>query len=193
MKIIIDNATREDASLIADAILEAVGPEITGHLAGDSHTVEDIHAIFQRLAQRNDTQYSYLNTRIARREDGTPMGACISYDGADLKRLRRPFFHEANEILGWDMTDDEVEALPGETQPDEFYLDTLMVLPQFRGQGVAKALIADAIHKAQVTGKPVGLLCDMDNSRAYRLYESVGFKNIGTRPFAGHMMYHMQA
>lgn len=193
MKMIIDNATREDASLIADAILGAVGPEITGRLAGESHRVKDIHDLFQRLAQRDDTQYSYRNTRVARTEDGIPMGVCISYDGSDLKRLRRPFFYEANETLGWGMTDDEIDALPGETEPDEFYLDTIMVLPQYRGNGVAKALIADAKHKAQVTGKPVGLLCDIENNRAYRLYESVGFKSVGTKPFAGHMMYHMQA
>lgn len=188
----IDNAIPQHASLIADAILDAVGPDITNNLAGNSHTVKDIHALFQRLAERNDTQYSYLNTRVATDDDGSPIGVCICYDGAELKTLRRPFFHEANTMLGWNMTADEIDALPGEAEPDEVYLDTILVLPQYRGQGVAKALIGDAREKAARIGKPLGLLCDIDNTHAYKLYESVGFKSVGLKPFAGHTMYHMQ-
>lgn len=184
----ITNATPEDASLIADAILEAVGPEITNNLAGQNNTIEDVHGIFQRLAASTDSQYSYLNTRIARTEEEKPMGVCISYDGEDLKPMRRPFFDEANRVLGWGMTPEEVEALPGETVDDEFYLDTLMTLPQFRGKGVGRALIMDAKKKADHAGKPLGLLCDLDNDTARRLYHSVGFREHGLRPFAGHLM-----
>lgn len=188
----IEDATPQHASLIADAILGAIGAEMTNNLAGDSHTVDDIHDLFRRLAERDDTQYSYRNTRIAVTDDGSPMGACICYDGGELKRLRRPFFREANSTLGWDVTDAEVEALPNEAEPDEVYLDTIMVLPQFRGQGAAKALIADARQKAAAIGKPLGLLCDVDNERAFNLYESVGFRTVGQKPFAGHTMHHMQ-
>lgn len=188
----ITDAKPEDAPLIADAILEAVGKEITHNLAGERNTVEDVHGIFQRLAERGDTQYSYRNTRIARDDDGVPMGVCISYDGANLKRLRRPFFAEANSVLGWEMSDEEVEALPGETVDDEFYLDTLMTLPQFRGKGVGKALIIDAKKKAKTAGKPLGLLCDLDNYTARSLYDSVGFREHGLRPFAGHLMANLR-
>lgn len=188
----IENARPEDASLIADAILEAIGPELTDHLAGEYNTPKDVHDLFARLAGRDDSQYSYLNSRVARDDDGSPMGVCVSYDGADLRRLRRPFFKEANETFGWNMSSEEVEALPGETEPDEFYLDTLMTLPQYRGHGVGEALIRDAGRKAAGAGKPLGLLCDIDNERARRLYDRIGFKECGLRPFAGHEMYHLQ-
>lgn len=188
----IETARPEDASLIADAILSAIGDELTDHLAGDNHTRREVHDLFMRLAARNDTQYSYLNTRIARGDDGAPMGVCISYDGADLLRLRREFFAEANHALGWEISSDEIDSLPGETEPDEFYLDTLMTLPEYRGNGVARALIADATLKARRAGKPLGLLCDKDNDRARRLYESVGLVSMGERPFAGHLMTHFQ-
>ena len=188
----IETATPEDASLIADAIIEAIGPELTMHLAGDHNTAEDVHDLFARLAARNDTQYSYLNSRIARDEEGTPMGVCVSYDGALLKQLRRPFFAEANATFGWEMSADEIENVPGETEPDEFYLDTLMTRPEYRGKGVAHALILDAAEKARRCDKPLGLLCDLDNDRARRLYEKCGFSIVGRRPFAGHEMNHMQ-
>ncbi len=178
--------------MIADAILAAIGPELTDNLAGEHHTAQDVHDLFMRLAARDDTQYSYLNSRIARDDEGNAAGVCISYDGAKLKELRRPFFDEANRNLGWDMTPAEVEELPGETEPDEFYLDTLMTLPQYRRRGVGRALIEDAAKKAARTGKPLGLLCEPDNMRARRLYDSVGFKKVGSRPFAGHLMDHLQ-
>lgn len=188
----IETATREDASLIADAILSAIGDELTDNLAGEHHTRQEVHDLFMRLAEREDTQYSYLNSRIARNTDGTPMGVCISYDGAKLMRLRRTFFEEAVRTLGWEMTKEEVDALPGETEPGEYYLDTLMTLPEYRGKGVASALIADAQTKARNAGQPLGLLCDKDNNRARRLYESVGFRQVGERPFAGTVMAHLQ-
>ena len=67
-----------------------------------------------------------------------------------------------------------------------------MTIPEYRGQGVASALIKDAKEKAIKTGKPLGLLCDIDNSRARRLYDSIGFRSCGLRPFAGHEMNHLQ-
>lgn len=188
----IETATPREASLIADAILGAIGPELTDNLAGQQHTAEDVHALFTRLAARDDTQYSYLNSRIARDDEGNVMGVCVSYDGARLRELRRPFFDEANRNLGWDMTPEQVEELPGETEPDEFYLDTLMTFPEYRRQGVGRALIEDAAKKAARTGKPLGLLCEPDNMRARRLYKSAGFRKIGSRPFAGHLMDHLQ-
>ncbi len=193
MKINITAATKQDSSLIADAILAAVGSDIVNRLAGSEHTERDIHDLFARLAAREDSQYSYLNSRIAKDENGSPMGVCISYDGADLKRLRLPFFKEANKTLGWKMTEEEIDNVPGETSADEFYLDTLMTLPKYRGNGVASALIEDAKNKSRNAGKPLGLLCDEDNIRAEKLYTSMGFKKRGIRPFAGHDMIHMQA
>lgn len=188
----IRNATPDDAPFIAEAIMAAVGEDIVNHLAGENNNRKDIHDIFTRLAQRDDSQYSYLNTRIAVSDAGIPMGACISYDGEDLIRLRRPFFKEANEILGWGLEIEEIDSLPGETDADEFYLDTLMTLPQFRGKGVASELIRDAAKKARKAGKPLGLLCDTDNFPARKLYNSLGFEYINLRPFAGHDMNHLQ-
>ncbi|MDE6559681.1 MAG: GNAT family N-acetyltransferase, partial [Muribaculaceae bacterium] len=155
-EIIIGDAVAADAPVIADAILAAVGDEITMHLAGESHTRRDVHAIFARLAAREASQYSYLNTRVARTPSGEVAGVCISYDGVRLRQLRRSFFAEANAVLGWGMTAEEIEALPGETTPDEFYLDTLMTLPAYRRRGIGESLISDAARKAAAAGKPLG-------------------------------------
>ncbi len=189
---IITDATREDASLIAHAVMEAVGEDICRNLAGEHHTLDDVEALFTRLAEREDSQYSWLNTRVAVADDGCRAGVCISYDGERLISLRRSFFNEANKSLGWNISMEEVDQLPGETTPDEFYLDSLMVLPDYRKRGIASALIADAATRAQKSGKPLGLLVEDNNARARKLYDSLGFVEKDLRPFAGVEMHHLQ-
>lgn len=188
----ITDAERTDAPLIARGIMEAVGEDICRNMAGDSHTLDDVREVFERLALRDDSQYSWRNSRVATDEAGRRLGVCISYDGADLRRLRRSFFEEANRTFGWSISPEAVEALPGETENDEFYLDTLMVLPETRGRGVGRLLIKDAARRATVSGKPLGLLVDPDNLRARRLYDTEGFSPKGTRYFAGVEMDHLQ-
>ena len=185
------NASEEDAHLIAWAIMEAVGKEIVDGLAGDK-TREDVESIFSRLARRTDSQYSYLNTRIALTREGKKAGVCISYDGGELRRLRRSFFEEANRLLGWNMTDDEIEAVPGETCEEEFYLDSLAILPEFRGRGIGRLLIEDASEKAGKHNLPLGLLVADGNHEARKLYEKCGFKPVSRRLFAGEEMTNMR-
>lgn len=185
------DATADDAEMIAYAIMEAVGDEIVNEMAGNN-TRQMVREVFTRLARRDDSQYSYRNSRVAVMPSGIKAGVCISYDGARLKPLRRAFFEEANRVLGWNMTADEIEALPGETCGEEFYLDTIATLPQYRKQGVATALIADARKKAEAAGLPLGLLVADDNPQARELYESIGFSPAGRRPFAGTMMTNLR-
>lgn len=187
----IRDASPEDAGIIADAILEAIGEDIVKSLAGD-RSRETVREIFRNLANREDSQYSYLNTRVAVMENGEPAGVCISYDGARLVPLRRAFFKEAVRVLGWDMTEEEMENLPGETSEDEFYLDTLSTVRSYRNKGVATALIRDAYKRASQTGKPLGLLVSDHNPEARKLYEKSGFKTVGRRMFAGEEMTNMR-
>ncbi|HBI58186.1 MULTISPECIES: GNAT family N-acetyltransferase [Duncaniella] len=185
MKIV--EARKEDAPLIARSIMDAVGEEICLGLAGRNHTLEDVKGLFTRLAEREDTQYSYLNTLVAVDDDGKTVGVCVGYDGAKLDELRKPFFEAVRRELGKDMGDVE-----DETDSSEFYLDTLAVLPAYRGRGIASQLLEASVRRAASTGKPAGLLVDKDNLKARRLYEKVGFTQVGERPFCYVMMDHLQ-
>lgn len=184
-------AAPEDAPMIADAIMNAVGDDIVSHMAGNG-TRDDVKAVFARLACREDSQYSYRNARIAMTADEKKCGVCISYDGGRIKDLRRSFFEEANRVLGWGISDEEVESLPGETCGEEYYLDTLATLPEFRGRGIGSALVADAHSKARAADLPLGLLVADDNLSAKRLYERLGFHPVGRRLFAGEEMTNMR-
>lgn len=179
-----------DASFIADAVMMAVGDEICMMSAGDDASrLPLVHRTFQRLAELPDSQYSYRNTLIAVDADGNRAGAIISYDGASMHVLRRHFATIANEELGWEVRE---EDLDDETDAGEIYVDTLAVMPQYRKRGIGARLLRAAVARHATVGKPVGLLVEYENHNAQRLYESVGFRRVGHRPFLGVMMYHMQ-
>lgn len=184
------SASKSDAASIADAIITAITPELCIELLGDdTHGLKDIHAMFETLAMREDSQYSYHNTLVAKTPDGATAGVLISYDGALLKPLRRAFVEEYGRHMGHEI--DEA-VIPDETDAEEIYLDTLAVTPEYRGQGIASALIATASQRASAIGKPLGLLVDKSNVSARRLYEKTGFTCVGERFFLNELMDHMQ-
>lgn len=187
MMIQIVRAGKEDAGMIGEAVVAALGPELAGELAGDKE-IADVVNLFAVLAAREDSQYSYVNTLKAIDDSGRAMGFSVAYDGARLHEMRLPFYAEAKRILGRDLNG----AMGEECTPAEFYLDSLAVFPAFRGMGVARALIEATAMRAAGSGKPLGLLCDKSNSRARRLYDSLGFHRVGETYFAGELMDHMQ-
>lgn len=179
--IVIRDAHPEDAPLIAKVVAMGIGYDETKSYAG-----YDFLTAIEDVARQPDTQYSYRNTLIAERDE-FPVAAAVSYDGASLHPLREKtlkIIHKYNPTLH--ITDDE-------TAPGELYLDSLAVLPEMRGAGIGKMLINATIEKAKLMGHThVGLLVDFENPDAERLYSSLGFIRVGTRPFFGHDMKHMQ-
>lgn len=185
MKIV--EAEKQDARLIGEVVATAVGDEIVENFAFPK-TKADVLRLFSNLAAREDSQYSYRNTLKAIDDDGTPMGFIIGYDGAELHRLRKAFFEECRSVL-----ERELEGLVAdECQTDEYYLDSLTVFPEYRGKGVARTLINAMTRRAVSHHKPIGLLCDKTNTKARRLYDSLGFLPVGETPFAGETMDHLQ-
>lgn len=174
--IVVREARRGDAPLIASVVCMAVGYDV-------SHP---IYPVFLSLARRKHTQYSYLNALVAE-VDGVAAGAIVGYNGACLAELREPIYALLKERLG------SVPEIEDETESGEFYLDSVGVLPQFRGCGVGRALINSCCERAFSRGhRCVGLIVDYDNPRAEKLYTTLGFGRVGTRLFLGHQMWHLQ-
>ena len=169
-------AVIDDAKLIAVAICMAIGYDRT----------HPLYPVFLELAAREKAQYSYHNTLIAE-VDGVAAGAIVGYDGAQLKELREPIFELLERHL------DSPPKIEDETEAGEFYLDSLGVLPRFRGLGVGRRLLTTMRDKAFAAGhERVGLLVDFDNPRAEQLYTSLGFSRVGEKMFLGHRMWHLQ-
>ena len=173
----IREAVAADATLVGRVVLMALHYDDTHPLA----------SIFAELASREVSQYSYRNALVAE-VDGSVVGAIIGYDGARLEELRKPLFELMVEKLG------NVPNVEDETSAGEFYLDSLAVLPQYRGCGVGGALLSAARDRAFAAGhKRVGLIVDFENPRAEALYKSLGFERVNAMKFLGHDMWHLQA
>ena len=79
-----------------------------------------------------------------------------------------------------------------ETEAGEYYIDTLCVMPEYRKMGIATKLITTIREQVFAEGhRKLGLIVDIDNPTAERLYTSLGFRRVGMRIFAGHKMWHL--
>ena len=182
MKIIVRSATREDAAVIAKAVAMAIGDEEALHsYCGDKYL-----EVLTEIARRESTQYSWCYALVAE-IGGVAAGAIVGYDGRLLKELRDGTFAILRESIG------RTPTIADETEAGECYLDSVAVLPEFRGIGVGRELINAFCDKAfSENGDCVGLIVDCDNIEAEKLYNSLGFNRVGTRDFFGRQMWHLQ-
>ena len=119
--------------------------------------------------------------------DGVEVGAIVGYNGAQLQELRNGTFAVLRRLIG------RTPTIADETEAGEYYLDSVAVLPEYRGMGVGQALISALCDKAFADGhERVGLIVDFDNPQAEKLYTALGFERVGTRLFFGHKMWHLQ-
>ena len=181
MKTIIRQANIKDAPIIAQVIGMGFGDDLLLQYCGSNGL-----AIMEALAKMEDSQYSYHHALIAE-VDGQVAGGLVGYDGAQLQQLRRPTLAYIEQQTGI------LPQVAEETEPGEFYLDSLAVFPKFRHQGIGAQLILAMSNKAFSEGhQRVGLLVDRDNPNAERLYTSLGFQRINQKTLFNHQMWHMQ-
>lgn len=180
-------ATKRDAADIARLIMMAMSEDCCRFLAGEKKALADFERMMTELAEQDFSQYSYANTIVVRDADGSVMGACVAYRGDRLHTLREAFFDAAKRHLDRDFT-----GIDDETEPDEYYIDSLAVYEKHRGKGIATALLRAAIAKARSEGLSAGLLVDTANPNAERLYRSVGFHFVNEKMWGGHKMKHLQ-
>lgn len=178
--IIIRKATKDDASLIAKVVAMAIGEETAIFYGGDNYI-----NVFEEIALLENSQYSYRNAFVAE-VDGELAGAVIGYDGAELHNLRKTTLDVIFKHIGKEL------QIADETDASEFYLDSLAVLPEYRGGGLgAKMILAMKERASKDYNKPLGLLVDFENPDAERLYKSLGFERMEVKDFLGHKMWHL--
>ena len=179
--VMIRKADKEEASQIAELFMLAWPVEEI--LDSNGITYQQLVDSMTEIAASDHTIYSYENTFVAE-VDGKIVGAMCAYDGADYQRLKQPVV----DMLGPDSGFAQLK----ETEAGEFYLDSVGVLEEYRGRGIASKLIAAQIERARCLGhKTVGLIVDVDKPKAEALYARLGFKHLDNKYFFGHPMKHM--
>lgn len=130
-----------------------------------------------------------MDSALVKEMDGEIAGFCFGYFNKDMKNsdhiLKRaldkyqlPYF----EIF-WDH----------ETLLEEWYLDSVVVKPAFRGKGIGTELLQAAYEKAAASGAHIiGLNVDHRNPKALKLYQQQGFQSVHQITLSGHQYDHMQ-
>ena len=169
-KTIIRNATNSDTPFIARVVLAGIDMlEIEAELPDEQQPIFDQLVDICRM---DDTLYNYRNTRIAEVEGGRIVGALIGYDGGRYAAMRAKTFGLVQQYFGMDLGQNAMETGEG-----EFYLDSMAILPEFRGQEIGKRLMRDRMEWAKNNGfAAVTLLVDKDKPRLRKYYESIGFR-----------------
>ena len=167
-EIILRNARAEEAPFLAKCIMAGM------HFYDFETEMPEDEGVYLRLVdceRREDLLYSYTRTRVAEL-DGKVVAALISYPGEIYRDLREKTFAELwPEFSAMNADSDQ------ETGPGEYYLDSLAVLPEYRGKGIGRALIRDGIEKGLALGyKTISLVADSDMPHLVSLYESLGFR-----------------
>ncbi len=192
----IRNAKKEDARTAARLMLMAFP---TGSLMsmGNGISYEDLETVITETICLEDSIYSFNNILVAEiasspdnlnEVSGNIVGVLIAYDGAKLHQLRKPLEDKLAEYIGKD-----AHKWEDETSAGEFYLDSLAVEPECRGMNIGSRLIEAAIKKAADLGfSKAGLLVDLENPKAERLYTRLGFEFVDYTPFMKHSYKHLQ-
>jgi len=180
----IRQATSVDAPILSRLIIQAMG-DLAAKFVNSSDPLM-AGGLFERFAALTANQYSYENALVWEDENGV-CGMITGYDGACLHQLREPFFRHISRVYKFD------QLLEDETQPGEYYIDCLSVLPQSQGKGIARQLIKALVdHAAQLGHSAVGLLVHKSNAQAKKLYTRLGFKVLDRRVFVGDVYEHLQ-
>lgn len=165
---IIRSARPSDAPFLAECIFAGMHLYDFGEIVSDE-LADSIKNITQS-ERREDTLYSYSRTRIAE-VDGKRAGALLSYPGELYKDLREKTFREYWPAFFTLYGDDELE-----TDPGEYYLDSLAVHPDYRRMGIGRALLEDGIKIGLSQGfTKIALVADAEMPHLINLYSSMGF------------------
>lgn len=74
---------------------------------------------------------------------------------------------------------------------NDFYLDSLAVLPEFRRRGISSELINYAFEISHENGKFLSLLVDCENKIAQQTYDKMGFCYEKTKNLYGHDYFYL--
>lgn len=166
------NATIDDAFFISKGFHMA--------MLYDDASDEQIANFARTICVREDVLYSWRNTIIAE-IGGKPAGMLTAYDGRYYHDMRIRTMTLVKQYLGVEFPGMEDEAVAG-----EYYLDSLAVMPEYRGRGIGRMLLQKGIAAGKEMGLTITLAVDPVNDRAKALYHSLGFKPCGTLFIFGH-------
>ncbi|WP_228154460.1 GNAT family N-acetyltransferase [Aliarcobacter cryaerophilus] len=182
-KQMIKQANKNNIENISTLIYDAIH-DIANTLTGENEEKKILETLdlyvkmdINRLSYKNIWVYELDNQNIA---------LIIAYNSNDVEKLDNPILKhlKTKNIF--------LDSFEKECFKDEFYIDTISVLKDFQGNGIAKELFSFIENKAKELGfKKLSLLVDFENKKALALYEKLGFEKNEILKVSGSNFYHM--
>ncbi|PGZ90378.1 GNAT family N-acetyltransferase [Bacillus thuringiensis] len=165
----IRKAKKTDAMAIAPLLYNALH-EIAEKITGSTVEAEVLLGLETWFSKENN-RLSYENCFIYE-QDESAVGIIVAYHGSEATQLDAPIVHHLRELHK-----DESITLEKEAELDEYYIDTLSVSSAHGGKGIGSKLIEAAeIYATEKGHEKIALLVNLENTRAYSLYEKLGYK-----------------
>lgn len=164
-------ATIEDCEFIAKMVMMAL------HITEEDN--ERLYNHMVELVRDRKTLYYWERCIIAIDDDcnNKPVGMCLAYDGVDYPERREysfSFVCTDGKLLSENNSD--LLCQPDEAGWGEMYVDSLAILPEYRGKGIGRMLLMDALKRSVKLALMPTILVDPNNESALKLYKSVGFE-----------------
>lgn len=184
-------AVLRDSESIVNHLLLAM-EEIVYEFIGEVNC-EKARAFLLHFVKEENNQYSYQNCWVVEQgsnavgQKGSVVATVNIYDGERLAELRKPILDYIKKHYNREL------VLEDETEPREFYIDSFGVSQNEQGRGVGSKLLQFLIDEYVTRQhKTLGLLVDIENVNAKRLYLKMGFKSVGHKMLVGKNMEHLQ-
>lgn len=170
-------ASPEDVAFIAKCVMAAARmKDMEDSSDDDSETL-----VMREICAMEHSLYYWTHVRIAE-DSGIPVGCLVAYDGRRYARARDLTFGYAEEKLGWEIVDTDME-----TCKDEYYLDSMAIIPEYRGRNIGKMLIQDAVNQGYEAGHSrFTLIAEKEALSLQSYYASMGFAPEEEIIFFGH-------
>lgn len=180
----IRKAQIDDAQQVMRLLHSAIG-SIANSLAGTSDDAEAMR-ILTDFYRMKGNRVSYENVIVDER-DGQVAAILLAYDGGMAETLDKPFLERIYRTTG-----NTNYTIAKESQPGEYYLDSIAVDESYQGQGIGKALLEAFEQKArEAKFSKVSLIVEEQNDRAYMLYKKTGYTEDGTILVSGKLFRRM--
>ena len=182
--LVIEQASRDEADIAAKLTLMAY-KDLSYEIFGTSND-EKVLEYYASLWRLENSRFSYRYSHIAK-VDEKPVGLMTCYGAALTKKLVSPTVKHMIKLRGmgiiWHIATHINYfyrfATTIEAQPDEFYIGTLAVLPEYRGYGIGAKLLEHMMGLAKEQGfDKCTLLVEASNNAGIRFYERNDFKKI---------------
>jgi len=141
--------------------------------------------VLAQLFVREANRFSYQFVDVAEMS-GRVVGLLLAYSGREIESLRFPMARQLFVVCG----------LPGmfrflqrglplmgvkEAEAEEYFINSLAVLPSFQGQGIGTHLLSWGESKARTLGlEKCSLTVEIGNRQASSLYEHLGYRIVAT-------------